>query len=292
MPNFEEHCESTARKLGCRFERIHKWMDSPSGYMGRTHRLRRHDPYKTPDIAKELFSKHYPNHAHLIEEAVLDHIELDRNSSEDFAYSEAEESLKGLDEEEREAARRESIRKEWRLRALRGIPKWLALFIGSIIAFLYFLQSYSLQSGPIHSGLVVLFALTSFVFLWVTLDHIGGYLEIDPIFFTPFTLIEIGVVIFLIFFGVNTLTLLVFGTCTGFYVYLTIGSLVSAKRQKRYIKRLRAETRKIVEERRRLELGEPEPQEEEEPDLLSEENLEAQGTPSSAVMDSEDIEEE
>ena len=48
---------------------------------------------KTPEVAKEIFSKHYPNHAHLIEEAVLDHIELDRDSG-DFAYSETEKALR------------------------------------------------------------------------------------------------------------------------------------------------------------------------------------------------------
>ncbi len=44
--------------------------------------------------------------------------------------------------------------------------------------------------------------------------------------------------------------------------------------------------RTMLEDERRMELGEPE----EEPDFLSEENLEAQGIPSSAVMDLEDIE--
>lgn len=80
MPNFEEHCESTLKKLGCRFEKVHRWMDEPSHVMGRNHRIRRHDPFKTPEMATEIFSKDYPEYKHLIGEAVLDHIMLDAKS--------------------------------------------------------------------------------------------------------------------------------------------------------------------------------------------------------------------
>ena len=286
MPNFEEHCESTLKKLGCRFERVHKWMDSPSGYMGTRHRLRRHDPYKTPEIAKELFSKTYPNHAHLIEEAVLDHIELDRNSG-DFAYSETDKVLRDLVEEEREEAWKKSIRKESRLKALKGTPKWLGLSIASIIA-LYF----SYQSDPTNSSpLIAISFLASVFFLWITFEHIGEYLGFHPFIFSFLTLIEIGVVIFFVLFGEwNQITLLIVGTFTGFYLLITVAAVVDRRVLERDTERLRAKTRKMLEERRRIEIEKPEV-EKEELDFLSEENLEAQGIPSSAVMDMEDEEE-
>ena len=57
-------------------------MDELSHVMGKNHRIRRHDPFKTPEIATGIFSKDYPNHAHLIGEAILDHIMLDSRSKE------------------------------------------------------------------------------------------------------------------------------------------------------------------------------------------------------------------
>lgn len=280
MPNFKEHCESTARKLGCRFERIHKWMDSPSQYMGTRHRLRRHDPYKTPEIAKELFSKYYPNHAHLIEEAVLDHIELDRNSG-DFTYSETEKALMEMDKE-RETFRK-SLETESRLKSLRATPKWLALSIGSIIAFYL-----SYVTDPTHAfPLIAISFLASVFSLWVTFEHMGEYLGFFPSTFSFLTFIQIGVVIFLFLFGTNTFSLIVFGIFTGFYLFMTVGAILFGKHIERKTEKLDAEIRKRLEARRRMELGEPE----EEPDFVSEENLEDQGIPSSAVMDLEDIEE-
>lgn len=286
MPNFEEHCGSTVKKLGCRFERVHKWMDSPSQYMGTRHRLRRHDPYKAPEIAKELFSKHYPNHAHLIEEAVLDHIELDRNSG-GFTYSETEKALRDLAEREREETWRKGIKKESRLKALKGTPKWSGLSIGSIIA-LYF----SYQSDPTNSSpLITIFSLTSVFFLWVTFEHIGEYLGLRPFVFSFLTFLQIGVTIcFFLFGGWNQAAYLMgFGIFIGFYLLMTVGSIVWSGRLEKDTQKLRIRIRKMLEEDRRKELGEPEP--EEEPDFLSEENLEAQGIPSSGVIDLEDIEE-
>ncbi len=249
--------------------------------MGTRHRLRRHDPYKTPEIAKELFGKYYPNHKHLVEEAVLDHIELDRNSGS-FTYSEAEKLLRELDEEEREEIWRKSIRKERRLKALKGTPKWLGLSIGSIIAFFLSLQSDPTNSSP----QIAIFFLTSCFFLWITFEHIGEYLEYPPFVFSFMNFIEIGVVIFIVLFGVNAFTLTVFGVFTGFYLLMTAGSVVIGRRLEENVRATKISIRTMLEDERRMELGEPE----EEPDFLSEENLEAQGIPSSAVMDLEDIE--
>jgi TM2 domain-containing membrane protein YozV len=50
-------------------------MDEPSEIMGSKHRMYRHDPYNTPKEARLLFGEY-------ADEACLDHILLDRRSSE------------------------------------------------------------------------------------------------------------------------------------------------------------------------------------------------------------------
>ena len=279
MPNFEEHCESTGKKLDCRFERVHKWMDSPSQYMGKSHRLRRHDPYKTPEIAKGLFSKYYPNHAHLIEEAVLDHIELDRNGG-DFTYSTAQENLMAMDMQD--DFRR--LEKESRRKTLKSTPKWFALFIASSIA------SYlSILYDPTHtSPLIAIFVLAAGVFLFGTVCCVGEGLGFEAFSFGVWTFMEIGVIIFLLLFGINPLTLMVFGFFTGWYLLMWIVRWYSMRLESEN-KKLRSSLRQTYEIDRRREIQKPEP--EEEPDFVSEENLEAHGIPSSAAMDLEDIEE-
>jgi len=275
LPNFEEHCESTGKKMGCRFERVHKWMDSPSQYMGKSHRLRRHDPYKTPEIAKGLFSKNYPNHTHLIEEAVLDHIELDRNGS-NFTYSTAQENLMYMDRQD--FFRR--VEREERRKTLKSTPKWFALFIVSSTA------SYlSILYDPTRtSPLIAIFVLAAGVFLFVTVCCVGEGLGFEPFSFAVWTFIEIGVIIFLLLFGINGLTLMAFGVFTGWYLLIWIGRWEGMRIERR-TKGLRSSIRKRYEIERGREIQKPEP------DFVSEENLEAHGIPSSAVMDLEDIEE-
>ena len=141
MPNFEEHCESTARKLGCRFERVHRWMDSPSQLMGKYHRARRHDPYETPEIAKELFSKHYPNHAHLIKEAVLNHIEIDCKNGT-------------LREEERKESFQSFLR-DYKAKREEGLRKYAFRynFIGAFLRSLFWFPLFGLVSCCIVIGI-------------------------------------------------------------------------------------------------------------------------------------------
>lgn len=120
----------------------------------------------------------------------------------------------------------------------------------------------------------------------------GEYLGFEPFTFSFLTFIEIGIIIFLVLFGKwNIITLSIFGIFTGFYLFMTVGALISRRMLERDTERLRAKTRKILEERRRIEIEKPEI-EKEEPDFFSEENLEAQGIPSSCEMDLEDLENE
>ena len=70
MPSHEEHCQDSLRRYGKRFDKLHRWMDEPSTVLGPSHRKYRHDPNKTPQIAKVLFGP-------LADQACLDHIRLD-----------------------------------------------------------------------------------------------------------------------------------------------------------------------------------------------------------------------
>ena len=214
MPNFEEHCESTLRKLGCRFEKVHKWIDSPSRYMGKGHRVRRHDPYQTPQTAKELFSKHYPNHAHLIEDAVLDHIELDRE--EEIERRERKLEEKRIDRLSLELTLA-SIREERRIEASSNFLKALVVTVVSI-SVLYL----SVVLDETHSSpLIVVFFFVSLGSLVTTLGFIADYLNTKPFTFIIFTLIELGVIIFLIWFP-NILSVMVFIVFTLFFGVPTV----------------------------------------------------------------------
>lgn len=74
MPSHEEHCQDSLKRYGKRFDELHKWMDEPSTLLGPGHRKYRHDPNKTPQIAKALFGT-------LADQACLDHIRLDELES-------------------------------------------------------------------------------------------------------------------------------------------------------------------------------------------------------------------
>ena len=70
MPSHEEHRQDSLKRYGKRFDELHRWMDEPSTVLGPSHRKYRHDPNKTPQIAKVLFGP-------LADQACLDHIRLD-----------------------------------------------------------------------------------------------------------------------------------------------------------------------------------------------------------------------
>ncbi|MCJ7632348.1 hypothetical protein MUP77_08140 [Candidatus Bathyarchaeota archaeon] len=74
MPSHEEHCKDSLKKYRKPFSELHHWMDEPSTLLGKGHRIHRHDPLKTPPVAKELFG-------HFADEACLDHIRLDELES-------------------------------------------------------------------------------------------------------------------------------------------------------------------------------------------------------------------
>lgn len=74
MPSHEEHCQDSLRRYGKRFDELHSWMDEPSTILGPSHRKYRHDPNKTPQIARVLFGS-------LADQACLDHIRLDELES-------------------------------------------------------------------------------------------------------------------------------------------------------------------------------------------------------------------
>lgn len=70
MPSHEEHCQDSLKRYGKRFDELHHWLDEPSTLLGVQHRIKRHDPIKTPRLAKELFGE-------FADQATLDHIRLD-----------------------------------------------------------------------------------------------------------------------------------------------------------------------------------------------------------------------
>jgi hypothetical protein len=74
MPNHEEHCEQSLNRYGKNFSELHTWMDEPSFVLGTSHRIYRHDPYRTPLEAKKLFGEN-------ADHACLDHIYLDKLKS-------------------------------------------------------------------------------------------------------------------------------------------------------------------------------------------------------------------
>ena len=74
MPSHEEHCQESLRKYGKTFSELHRWMDAPSTIMGSKHRIYRHDPYKTPKEASQLFGEY-------ADQACLDHIIADKKDS-------------------------------------------------------------------------------------------------------------------------------------------------------------------------------------------------------------------
>jgi len=75
LPSHEEHCQDSLKRYGKPFSELHRWMDEPSEIMGSKHRTYRHDPYTTPKEARLLFGEY-------ADQACLDHILLDRRSSE------------------------------------------------------------------------------------------------------------------------------------------------------------------------------------------------------------------
>lgn len=88
MPCLEEHCRHTKERYGYEFREIHSWMDETVKMKGPNHREDRHDPFKTPEKAKEIFWEQVPSeYRKFIPDAVLDHIRLDyeeeSNSEED-----------------------------------------------------------------------------------------------------------------------------------------------------------------------------------------------------------------
>lgn len=74
MPSHEEHCRDSVRKYGKAFSDLHHWMDEPSTLLGKGHRVYRHDPIRTPPLAKKIFGE-------LADQACLDHIRLDELES-------------------------------------------------------------------------------------------------------------------------------------------------------------------------------------------------------------------
>lgn len=253
MPNFEEHCESTLKKLGCRFEKVHRWMDELSHVMGSDHRIRRHDPFKTPDVATQIFCKDYPNHSYLIGEAVLDHVMLDAKSGQiTKTVSETEQILLELEEQEQKESFTKSLEMERRVKSLKATPIWLGLSIGSILS-----TYVSCQNDPTHSSpLIAIFFLASCLFLWITLEHIGEYLGFSPITFSFLTFMEIGVIIFCFAFSpINEISLSVFGFFTGFYLLMTVGEKILRKMIERDTKRRRTELRETLEQRKREDSG-------------------------------------
>lgn len=74
MPSHEKHCQDSLKKYGKRFDDLHSWMDETWEILGTQHRMYRHDPYTTPQEAKNIFGE-YADHA------CLDHIVLDWRES-------------------------------------------------------------------------------------------------------------------------------------------------------------------------------------------------------------------
>lgn len=78
MPNNWVHCKDSKKKYGYDFKEIHEWMDEPSAIADKEHRYFRHNKYKTPKKAEQLFRDRVPEEYRMyIRNAVLDHIKLD-----------------------------------------------------------------------------------------------------------------------------------------------------------------------------------------------------------------------
>jgi len=68
--NLSDHEESCRMQLGKPFTEVHDWMDKKSGYLGRIHRIERHDILETPKQVLELFGEG-------ADKACINHIILD-----------------------------------------------------------------------------------------------------------------------------------------------------------------------------------------------------------------------
>lgn len=78
MPDRQIHAKHCKKLYGYGFNEIHAWMDGTVRSKGIKHRMDRHDPYRTPDKAYEIFkNKVPPQYRKFIKDAVKDHIELD-----------------------------------------------------------------------------------------------------------------------------------------------------------------------------------------------------------------------
>ena len=53
MATFEEHCQETEKKLGHRFEEVHKWLDELAPFFGPPHRAVRHNAKGVAHCQKE-----------------------------------------------------------------------------------------------------------------------------------------------------------------------------------------------------------------------------------------------
>lgn len=71
MPSHRIHCAQSLKRYGKDFTELHHWMDEMTTLVAyKSHRKFRHDPYKTPKVARRLFGE-------FADEACLDHIRLD-----------------------------------------------------------------------------------------------------------------------------------------------------------------------------------------------------------------------
>jgi len=64
-------------------------MDEPSEILGYKHRMYRHDPYTTPQVARRLFGEY-------ADDACLDHIRLDREMSRETYVAAPFKAFKGV----------------------------------------------------------------------------------------------------------------------------------------------------------------------------------------------------
>jgi hypothetical protein len=74
MPNLEEHCRHTLKRLGVEGRDIHSWIDEPSRKYRQFHRQYRHDT-QTVQIVGEIFGKKYGQER--AQSIALDHIMAD-----------------------------------------------------------------------------------------------------------------------------------------------------------------------------------------------------------------------
>lgn len=74
MPNHEEHCQHSLKRVGIRGDEIHTWIDEPSKIAGSSHRQFRHG-LEAIDTAIQVFGSQYG--VEKVREIFLDHLMAD-----------------------------------------------------------------------------------------------------------------------------------------------------------------------------------------------------------------------